>query len=508
MTTIAEHLGALPSGKTIAMSSDAVGRFLYREYIGKEAERKRIRKMQERLDLYRDECQAAVRATIEKLFKNARVRDWRLDLVDFALFQNLTRRIVNDTATVYAEPATRRIAGDVAAYREFIRVVTADARMEMLNRYLQLLNDVVLYFHVRADGLPVLRIVTPDKFYAVCHPMDPTWLVAILIEQVPRSVAVRETDPHYLVMTEAETFKLDKLGRAIDATYRLHPFGRIPALLVSREQRDDQLLNPSLGEDLVSGHKAIALLNVLMLKNQKSGTRLAYAQGDTSEMSSDQPMDEEAVIEFPDGVRPGTLDMGADPSTYINTARAVIKQIAANHGISETMFDLSYQATSGFEIKLKRIGLHEIRLRQIKLFRAVEYDLARLESDVLRVSGSPHAFDPAGWGIDFGAVDEPGTASELAAWWDWLEEKGLINRVQMYMTLNPEATEQEALDAIATNRAAAMPAPDATMGDKVESLGQLIRAGYEPTSAAAALNLPAIQHTGLPPVTLSTEGAR
>jgi len=37
---------------------------------------------------------------------------------------------------------------------------------------------------------------------------------------------------------------------------------------------------------------------------------------------------------------------------------------------------------------------------------------------------------------------------------------------------------------------------------KVESAGQLVRAGYDPKGAAAALGLPALEHIGLPPVTV------
>lgn len=41
--------------------------------------------------------------------------------------------------------------------------------------------------------------------------------------------------------------------------------------------------------------------------------------------------------------------------------------------------------------------------------------------------------------------------------------------------------------------------------DRVNAVGQLIRAGFEPTGSAAALGLPAIPHTGLPPVTVQAE---
>ena len=465
MTALADYLGTLPSGKIVAMVPNAMGQFIKINYVTNSKQRERVKIAEERLDLYRDECQKMIKEALERLFKNSQVLDWRMDLVEFSLFQNLTRRIVNDTANVYAEPATRSVTNGLETYRELVRICQTDARMEQANRYLQLLNDVLIYFDIRSNLQPVIRIATPDKFWAVAHPNDPTWLVAVVISTVPQTAVVQPNDPHYLVMSEDETFSLDKNCNVVPGSHKPHSIGRIPAIHAQREPRDDQLLNPTLGHDLTSGHKAIALLNVLMLKNQKSGTKVPYATGDTSGMAREQPMDEDHVLEVPEGVQLGALDMGADPRTFIDSARAVIKQIAANHGISETMFDLSYQATSGFEIKLKRIGLHEIRIRQIKTFRAIERELAELQSLVLASHSHKLRFNTAGWAIDFGAVDEPGTSAELTSWWDWLEAKGLYNRTEMYMTLNPEATEVEAQEIIADNLASKTPSQEMTVFD-------------------------------------------
>lgn len=41
--------------------------------------------------------------------------------------------------------------------------------------------------------------------------------------------------------------------------------------------------------------------------------------------------------------------------------------------------------------------------------------------------------------------------------------------------------------------------------DRVNAVGQLVRAGFEPAASAAAVGLPAIPHTGLPPVTIQAQ---
>ena len=47
---------------------------------------------------------------------------------------------------------------------------------------------------------------------------------------------------------------------------------------------------------------------------------------------------------------------------------------------------------------------------------------------------------------------------------------------------------------------------DATLKDRVEMLGQLVRAGFDPAGAAEAVSVPQIEHTGLEPVTVTEQG--
>src|SRR5690606_3199356 len=102
------------------------------------------------------------------------------------------------------------------------------------------------------------------------------------IDQFPAGASVKVTDPHYLVMTEFEFFKLDKDWRVLEETWEAHGLDRMPAILWHREEPDECLLDATSGKDLISAHLAVALLNTLMLKHQKAGTRVPYATGDTS----------------------------------------------------------------------------------------------------------------------------------------------------------------------------------------------------------------------------------
>jgi hypothetical protein len=446
--SILETLGTLPSGEVRRLSPDQLTLFLRSKYQTR-AEEERKRDSVKRLDLFRDRGRRHFEEALDGIFKNSKVRQWRKDFVRLAEFQNITKRVVREISSVYSEPAKRSVNKADKAYQELQRVVRLDRKMRQVNRYGNLLNHCLVWPDV-ADGTPVMRTVTTDRFCAVAHPNDPTRAVAFIIDCFPNGVAVTDADPHYLLMSEFEFVKLDKSWRAVGAPVE-HRLGRMPALLWSREEPDDCILDHSSGSDLTSAHMAVALLNTMMLKHQKSGTKLPYATGDTSAMASGQPMDEEHLLQAPEGVALATLDLGADPDSYISAVRAVIKQIAANYGIPESVFDLSYQATSGVEIELKRTGLREIRRDQMLDFRPFERDLADLWSTVLTKAGHELAFDSAGWSIDFGEIDTPQDPIVKLDYWTKLEELGLVNRVEMYLDMNPEATEREAIAAVAQN---------------------------------------------------------
>ena len=53
--------------------------------------------------------------------------------------------------------------------------------------------------------------------------------------------------------------------------------------------------------------------------------------------------------------------------------------------------------------------------------------------------------------------------------------------------------------------AGVLPATLAEQRSKVDSLGALVRAGFEPAAAAKALGLDPIDHTGLVPITVTVD---
>ena len=450
MPSINEILGTLPSGRVLALPDDKASEII-RDHCTSQSEIDRKAMARNRLDLYRDKGEAQIREMVNSVFGNSRVKELRQKFVDIASFQNLTKRIIREISSVYSESATRSVRGGrVEQYKSLQARLRMDRKMRQLNQRVNLLNECLVWFDVSL-GKPKIHIVTPDNMSVLPHPNDQTELAAVVIDATPMGVSRSETDPHFIVYTDEEFFKLDKNYRMVGGSRQNHGLPRMPMLLVHREEPEVSLLSPNPGSDIISAHKAVALLNTMLLKHQKSGTKQGVISGDIGDMPHGQPMDEEHLLQAPEGAILSTLDLGANPGSYIDSVRAVIKQIAANYGIPESVFDLSYQSTSGFEIELKRTGLREIRRDQIVDYRPVEREFAEIMSLVLTESSSPDAFRTDGWSIDFGEMEAPQDPSQRLNYWEHLRKMGLMNTYEMYMELNPEATEQEAEDAIAEN---------------------------------------------------------
>lgn len=437
------------------LTDDQVATYLRENFIHSDAEKLRRRMARERIDLFHDRGKAQIDAMVDDIFKNAKVRHLRKQFTELASFQNLTKRIVREVSSVYSEPATRRVRSrqQSQVYADLQRSMRLDRRMRLANQMWNLCNDTLLWFGVWLNR-PVLRVVTPDKFWAVPHPDDPTTPCGYIVDKMPpRGIVPNSSTPRYVVMDDAGWFYLNDRVRFIPGSRRAWGLSRMPLLLAQKCEPVEQgtLLNPDPGADIVAAHKALALINTMMLKHQKSGTKQPVAAGDLGDVAAGQPMDEEHVLQVGEGVSLSTLDLGADPRSYIDAGRAVIKQIAANYGIPESVFDLSYQATSGFEIELKRTGLREVRRDQLLDFRPIEHDLAMIMSEYLAEAGHPLAFNPLGWSIDFGEVETPQDPMQRLSYWKELRSMGLMNTVEMYMEMNPEATEAEALEAIRNN---------------------------------------------------------
>jgi hypothetical protein len=487
MPMLNEILGELPSGKVAALDDEAVGKHLREHYLHNDAEKKRQAKMAKRLDLFHDRTQKIFEQIVDETFEDPDLKKDRKKFVRYAKFQNVTNRVVEEISTVYDEAAERHAGaprGDNdKAYQSLLCSdgVRINSQQRIANEYVNLLNEVLEWFVIDNDGEPQLRIWTPDKFWAVSHPLDPIKLIAVIFPIDRMGFPSDPTMPKYQLWSNEETVQIDGRGFIMSATRQEHGLGRMPGVLVHRRPPVSELLDSVTGDDLTSAHEAVALLNIIMVKEQQVGTKIPYVSGDLSETAVGQPMAREHMTVFQEGLTPGTLDLGSNPEGYINTARAVIKSVAANYGIPESVFDLSYQATSGFEISMKRHALKEKRHKQIMdPWTPAERSLAEVMSAVTGKHKQSMHFSTDKWVIDFGEVDTPQDPTAELEYLLKLRTAGVITTEDIIVHYNPEfakdrklateklkkniAAETERLELMDTLRATNK-APNAQVGD-------------------------------------------
>lgn len=450
--SLPELLSELPDGGRAATLSwaEAIAwlRDRYLSPVGTEAQR--IAEATERSDFYRDRGAKYVSQLIDHVFDDPEVKRLRDKWVEIAGSNNATRRVVHELATLYRRPARRSVTseGDDLRYQTVQQLVGLNAQMLEVQRLAILHRSLLVGFRVPGwSRLPQLTIVEPQSFRLVAHPLEPTRLIAVIIDQhVDAPGMPAAARPAYLVWTATETFRLSQSGHLV-GDIRPHTLGRIPFVLVALSPPPGQLIDYSTFRDVIRAHKAVWFETVLLLKESKSATKTTVLTGDTSRVMRKQMLDSEGAIQVGDGVGVTSLDMAMPLDPFRQTADHILERAAANHGIPPSILRHD-GATSGYEIELRYVGVRERRIEQEPLFRVVERELAELMSTVLASDLPELAFDTTGWSINFGDTEMPRHPREALEIFEHAQRLGLTDLVEEELRRDPDITEAEAWDRI------------------------------------------------------------
>jgi hypothetical protein len=420
-----------------------VGEYLRDTYIKNTNEMARRSDALKREAYYEGGGDEYIKRFIYLAFEDALVRKLRSDLVGQAKWNNVLRRVAHELATVYSEPAKRRVTDD-EKYQAFLEILDSDTVMREVDQKLVIHNDVWIQYRVRKEtGEPVLDVVTPAGFWAVCHLQDQTQLMAIVLDQTPARVT--RVTPCYRVWTAAETFMLDSECRVIVSTVEPNALGRLPGVLASMRPptAKGQLLDSSPAADLCAAHETIWFQNVLLVKESKSANKQTYTTGDVSSAPMGQSSDTERETILPEGVTVQAVDRGMDLAQFRENADHILERAAANHGLPPSVLH-QRDASSGAEIHLRRIPLRELRRKRIPIMRRVERQLAEIQAAVNANDLQEFAFSTDGWGIDYGEVQQPLTEMEASQVFEQNRRLGLTNTLDEILKRNPDLKSDDA----------------------------------------------------------------
>lgn len=380
-------------------------------------------------------------------------------------FNNVIARIAREKATVYAEPPRRKVSNDNERYQEFLELVQMDDAMRELDRKLAYHEDALLWYRVRTlptgDREPLLEVVSPAAFWAVCHPQDRTMLVAIVFDQrMPNS---RPEDPSFRVWTDDETFVMNGKCEVFTDSIESWPIGRMPGVLCSTRKPGSKptLLAQCPSSDLLAAQRAVRLQDLNLAKESISANRQTYITGDTSATTMGQTADTDAEVFLGEGVTANAIDKGMDLGQFRENADYVVDAAASNHGLPPSVLH-QRDAASGAEIELRRIPIRELRKERIPVMRRIEHRIAAVmfavngqasldETGQVVMAGDlpEYAFSIDGWSIDFGEVQQPLTETERDMVFEKRRQLGLTDNYEEEMARNPDIrTYEEAMQIV------------------------------------------------------------
>lgn len=437
--TLQAILGELPGGRMLPLDWQAVGRYLREHYVKSRREDERKADARRRQLFYMSAGDDEMARIVREVYQDAANREKRIRWLRYAKFNNVIRRIVHELATVYAMPARRTVsAASNSNYQEVQRLSRQHEVMLRLNRLAILHGQVAVGPRVRKEhgrSVPRIDIVTPDKFYAVAHPLDRTLLVALIFELDMAPAGPLERTPKWVVWSDTETFQLDTGGNVMEETIQAHGYSRIPWCLFSLEPPQGALLDSTAGSELEAAHCSVWFLGEELLKEVKSATRQPILAGDITAMARGQAGDSESPIELPEGAAVSVLDNTQNlDSTYISPAKYVFETAAANRGLPPAV--LNHQGVQSAEARdLQRIPIEELRHQQQVPLRLFEGSLVVVKAAVLRVDLPELWFDPATWRMEYSSSRTPLNPTEEQTLFERRRAAGLDNTVSFYQRL-------------------------------------------------------------------------
>jgi hypothetical protein len=396
-----------------------------------------------RVRLYRDDAKSDFEQIIRQVFEDEIVQLQRMRLIDVACEQNVTRRIIDEVASLYDKPAVRTLANaaEDKRFHEEERRLNLHEIMQETHRLLQLCNEVLVWQFAGVDTKARLRVVTPDVFDALPDPRDLSVMAGVVIDTCPMSIAPdRDKLPHYEIWDDTYRYQLSASGELLAAPME-HGLGRIPGVLLHKRQPTDRLLDNRPGRDITSAHLGIGLLNVMIMRLSKSqGERQPILKGNLANVAKNQRLDGENPIALPPEVEMMMLDSKTDPDHYIAVKVEKLSSLGVTYGLSYEQMTYKQAPTSGKEWMARREKLTELRGEQRR--RALVN-----EAEVIDLVG----FSPEGMKVDHSEQSMPQDAIEEI---DLLERKmkhGLDSPVKYMRRKNPDHDVELALIEIREN---------------------------------------------------------
>lgn len=441
------------------------------------AEQQRKGEAESRLDAYEDDFRGVLRARISATYSKANADDL-IKVLDST--NNPLKRIVNEVSVLYARPPVWKFQDKAAVepWREVMEKGSASVVFPRLNRMVNLLNDVLVYVRPCRDGL-AFKLVLPQDVTVWPDQDDPTMPLAAMFRELDPAAPSAKPTYHLWDRREGSAgYRMfDAELREVRGEARPNPYmdeaGRqiIPMVAYHRDWPTWSFWDQTSGDDLYELTLMVGMwetwINHLI---RTDSIRQKYVTGDL-DSTGDQEGGTTSLLRLRSvlgqPVSVGEFSSQSDWNGLGGQIKRKLENVLYNYGLVLPDTRTSGDPTSGFALTVRSQGLAKIQKAQIPSYRKSDLAFYRVVSAVWNferanpkseIPGDSPELPPPSVAkpeVEYAEIDATRTVEEHVAAFALAKERmalGLESPITIYLQDHPEATEEEARQAIKKNR--------------------------------------------------------
>ena len=412
----------------------------------------------ERISIYRNDWEDYLDKELGRQFVEETKESIKL-MIDCS--QNIFRRIIRETCTVYKNGIKRELLSAGAGpgsepvenprYDEVMAQMDLDWKMAEAHRLAK--ASWVSFLRPRmlmATGEMRMEIITADEAHVDLDTEDPLKMTGFGYHVHARDKKGKWTDC-WVYYTEEQIRYLDMSGREIENPFSddidtTNPYGIIPVVPFFATAPVMGFWDLNWNYDAVRANYVIGVLNTYMnylVKTQSFKQIVLTASAGKETLGA--ILDPLSPIVLPENATAATLDLNTQLGAIDQVIRGKISAIANNYGISNENFTITGDVASGFSLKVANRALEEIRAADKTVALKTEkelFDVIRIVNNTSGVEAIPEELELK-W--DPGEIEYPPTMQEEQARWEFEFGHGIKNQIDYLIHENPELSREDAM---------------------------------------------------------------
>ena len=300
---------------------------------------------------------------------------------------NLLSWVSNELGAIYSEAPDRTLNGYPLeeSFPELHAGGKFDLALDRAARICIAAREVLIRpLYSETTGRFFLDLVTPDRVCAGHDPNAVGGLAWLLVETDP--TAVSGDREKFVLWTPEEFVRLNAYGKKIEQP-QPNPYGLIPYVLCHAAFPYAGAFHDSEARGIFDAAitAAIAKTEFNHLRHIQSYKQTYISAGGGSEKKARIVSDPSVVLWLEGGATAGVLDLQADLKSHLEAILADVAATLAFHGFRPEQIKGELDASSGYALTIKLLGMERIWKAQRTLWGGYEKDIVTVASRVAEI---------------------------------------------------------------------------------------------------------------------------